>query len=854
MLNRRGKDRFFAWLLASMIIISALSPLTPAQAASTNDSDGDGIPDLLEGYCPTATLFEATPGFSWDADNFVDSTKYVETLNPSGGMDANSLAISVDATSREQVRFNGKYNFWLPTKPFENEKSYNNTSLILDYNGSRYHTNDTEFRTSKPFSGGALSPSFFKPLSVSQPIGNGLPSDPYRIQVKYYADVNRSNSFESSDDILIKQVYSYVTGTTYYRRDFKLEIGANLTVNASTPIKVYEWRDAYFAEYRDAGSGFYALDDMALHVGSGKVEDGTLVDPSKVKILGINEYRDGGDTENAVFMGFMAITPFSSVQVNRYDLPVYDYGGIVNAKELDNRIANYNSDIGYSVKYPDIIAGGTQIISGFSVFNKGPFGCLKHRDTDLDGIPDYLDLDSDNDKIPDVLEAGLFEDPENHGKLHPVGAQATAATDLSAVTTVDIIAPTFDVQMGTDSIIGTVIQAGPGDSLQFSFTGLDDARQSIDTRMTIENINLGFESNYTESAKQFILRDNVFKTEVAGNFVVKVPIVMGTYTITVEVEDDAGLENLIAAETQRPGNKASKTFTIEVIAYSTKPIELKQSFYTDAANTDHQVVTGKVEDFTPEMVTNGTKVTLVDAETGKPRFFADPDDLDPDTGLPKQKPIEGFIKPDGTFEIPIGIVEIKHLDEVKVELAEPDKVPTLSEDKVIIDKLAPSIENPNANKDAGVVELKATTDDPKGVFIIQVGDQYYGANVDEETGEIFAQYPATQEGTPKILAQDEFGNLRELEVTIVEKETFNLQVSQTYIGNRRILMRSQIPYASIYTTIVSGDQRIELPVAKADDVGRLTVSLNFRLKAGDIVESYAEDNGVTTDVIRIITK
>ncbi|MDO5690183.1 MAG: putative Ig domain-containing protein [Tissierellia bacterium] len=316
-----------------------------------------------------------------------------------------------------------------------------------------------------------------------------------------------------------------------------------------------------------------------------------------------------------------------------------------------------------------------------------------------------------------------------------------------------------------------------------------------------------------------------------------------TLTVAAVVVDQAG----------NPSQPGADNATI-VTAPSAKPIEPKQDFYTDSTNTDHQVVTGKIEGFTPEMVTDGTKVTLVDAETGKPRFFADPDDLDPDTGLPKQKPIEGFIKPDGTFEIPIGMDEIKHLDEVKVELAEPDKIPTLSDDKVIIDKLAPSIENPTANKDAGVVEVKATTDDPKGVFVIQVGDQYYGANVDEVTGEIFAQYPATQEGTPKILAQDEFGNLRDLDVTVVEKEAFTLQVSQTYAGNRRILMRSQIPYASIHATVVSGDQRIELPIAQADDVGRLTISLNFRLKAGDVIESYAEFNGVKTDIIKIETE
>jgi gliding motility-associated-like protein len=48
-------------------------------------------------------------------------------------------------------------------------------------------------------------------------------------------------------------------------------------------------------------------------------------------------------------------------------------------------------------------------------------------DTDFDGVPDQLDLDSDNDGITDIIEAGS-EDPDGDGRV-PVNAGGTLVTD-----------------------------------------------------------------------------------------------------------------------------------------------------------------------------------------------------------------------------------------------------------------------------------------------------------------------------------------------------------------------------------------------------------------------------------------
>ncbi|MEP6749150.1 MAG: T9SS type A sorting domain-containing protein, partial [Bacteroidota bacterium] len=72
----------------------------------------------------------------------------------------------------------------------------------------------------------------------------------------------------------------------------------------------------------------------------------------------------------------------------------------------DGRIDNYTD--------PDNDGLSQNVDAGFGIAGSG--NGLGMRDTDGDGIPDYLDLDSDNDGIPDVIEAG-GADANNDGRI-----------------------------------------------------------------------------------------------------------------------------------------------------------------------------------------------------------------------------------------------------------------------------------------------------------------------------------------------------------------------------------------------------------------------------------------------------
>lgn len=377
------------------------------------------------GLLPTDALFHATVGFPEELP--IDPGKGTAVINPGGGGDFTSLEISVDRTSREQVRFGGGYNFYNKV-PLDNNN--NNTSFILYFNGKHYVRDGNG---SENFAYGER----LKGLGISEVAGTGTPTDPWRVQVNYYADIDRSNDFDPAKDILVKQMYSHVAGTTYYRRDYKIEVGADVPVSDGKPVKAYEWRDAYFLGQSDAGNGQFMSADNVLHTGTA-----TVANPEAqvwdAKMVGI--IQAGVPVEDAVFMGFLQISPFYRYQARVFHRPVTRYDLIKVGGDLDNVIDQYNYDIGYTIQHPNITTTGETIISGFSVFNKGPM-CTGHRDTDGDGIPDYEDLDSDGDGISDVIEAGLKEDPANPGKLLPGEAQVTTLPDANGNGNPDVTEP-----------------------------------------------------------------------------------------------------------------------------------------------------------------------------------------------------------------------------------------------------------------------------------------------------------------------------------------------------------------------------------------------------------------------------
>ncbi|MDO5650294.1 MAG: hypothetical protein Q4G11_06790, partial [Gallicola sp.] len=296
--------RITSLILAIIMVMTFVTP-NISFAATATDSDLDGIPDSLEGYCPTAELFQATPSFP--TDSFTASGADYVTINPTGGKATTDLAITVDGTSREQVKFAGAYEFY-DNAELTGDNVDNNTSLILHIGGA----NGTTFFTAGSTTEEPDSFTVFIPQEISKVIGNGTPASPWKVQVTYYADVDGNGSFSATKDIQIKQLYTYVNGTTHYRRDYQIIVGSGAGKSATKTLKIYEWRDAQFNGQDDAGYGMYVDTAGAIKRGENKVVP-------DAKMVGILEDKGGGDL-NGVFMAFVQVSPWKSYFVNAYDL------------------------------------------------------------------------------------------------------------------------------------------------------------------------------------------------------------------------------------------------------------------------------------------------------------------------------------------------------------------------------------------------------------------------------------------------------------------------------------------------------------------------------------------------------
>ncbi len=127
-------------------------------------------------------------------------------------------------------------------------------------------------------------------------------------------------------------------------------------------------------------------------------------------------------------------------------------------------------------------------------------------DTDGDGIPDYLDLDSDNDGIADIIESGgtdidgdglvdNFTDTDNDGLHDPYDADNGGTTVVPTDTDSDGVADYLDLDSDNDGIYD-VVEGGDG----ASDTNNDGAVDSNDTGFADFNNN-GMADN-TESTTE----------------------------------------------------------------------------------------------------------------------------------------------------------------------------------------------------------------------------------------------------------------------------------------------------------------------------------------------------------------
>lgn len=131
---------------------------------------------------------------------------------------------------------------------------------------------------------------------------------------------------------------------------------------------------------------------------------------------------------------------------------------------------------------------------GVDANNDGIDDAVTARDTDNDGIPDFLDADSDNDGIPDALE-GSSSDSDNDGIDDRYDVDSTGGTDANndgiddVATPADLdgdgIANMHDIDSDADGI---------SDAIESNASGTDTDSDGIDDAFDADNT-VGTDSN-----------------------------------------------------------------------------------------------------------------------------------------------------------------------------------------------------------------------------------------------------------------------------------------------------------------------------------------------------------------------
>jgi hypothetical protein len=138
----------------------------------------------------------------------------------------------------------------------------------------------------------------------------------------------------------------------------------------------------------------------------------------ELSTAGVHRWGDASNqvgnelTLNTWSYGF--ITPIDQVYVYEYTCD-NDNDGVTDATDLDDDNDGILDTQETSGVNPQLASGGTLVYLDAAYVHPvfGPFrdknndGINDWFDTDLDGIPNHFDLDSDNDGLPDAVEAGL---------------------------------------------------------------------------------------------------------------------------------------------------------------------------------------------------------------------------------------------------------------------------------------------------------------------------------------------------------------------------------------------------------------------------------------------------------------
>lgn len=300
-------------------------------------------------------------------------------------------------------------------------------------------------------------------------------------------------------------------------------------------------------------------------------------------------------------------------------------------------------------------------------------------------------------------------------------------------------------------------------------------------------------------------------------------------------------DKLTAVHANELGNPSDPSNVVTVVdpQPSRLPIDLKQDVKKDANGT--QILTGKVDAFTPGEATMGWEVKLTDKD-GNVLKYTDPMDN-------QEKEVIGKVNTDGTFEFNIENKGLIHDQEVKVQLTEPEKMPTLSTEVVKLDLQGPVVTEVAPVVNEGTIEITAKVDDPEAGYVIQIGTKTYPATVDEK-GNLTAEINAADPGDIKIIGVDKLGNMSTTDVERPTAEAVNkmaIHVFSIYGGNRRVSVYTERPSALVTYKVVRAGAVLQEGTFTTSKVGRANVTLdnNARFAIGDklFIEASATSEG-----------
>lgn len=208
-------------------------------------------------------------------------------LNNTGGTGTNDLRITVDRSSRMQVKFNNKNQFFVGSDLSEaNDLTSQDTDEVYNefgfyYQGHGFGNTGRGYYGPKNTSIDSVwsdslgQENDFRNLGFSELKGDGSAATPYQVRLQYYADLNDNQTYDPNDDIIVTEIYTYRNNEKFFRRDRKIVKGSNVT-GALIP---FDARDVVFNANSDAGDGIYSLTGLtAVLPGDNAVHtDATIV-------------------------------------------------------------------------------------------------------------------------------------------------------------------------------------------------------------------------------------------------------------------------------------------------------------------------------------------------------------------------------------------------------------------------------------------------------------------------------------------------------------------------------------------------------------------------------------------------